>query len=301
MIRIALASVVLLALPLALSQFWTFIAIEVLAFALYAVSFNVLLGYGGMLSFGHAAFFGVGGYAAAIILKKAGLPPGLAFALVPVTALLVSAAFAALIGVFSVQRSGIYFAMLTFAFQMLLYTLALKVSSVTGGDDGMTGLKPPGALAQPFYYYYYALAFVAAALYVLYRLVSSPFGFTLRALRANPRRVQYVGVNVRAHQLAAFVVSGAFAGLAGSLFALSTGNVFPGWLNWTASATPIVMAVLGGVHTFLGPALGAAVYVVLEVLISGKTEYWPLAMGVIIVALVLLMPDGLSGFRKKPA
>jgi branched-chain amino acid transport system permease protein len=152
--------------------------------------------------------------------------------------------FALLIGYFSVQRSGIYFAMLTFAFQMLLYTIALKATSVTGGDDGMTGLKPPGLLAKPFYYYYFALALIAPALYVLYRLVSSPFGFTLRALRANPRRVQYIGVNVRAHQLVAFVISGAFAGLAGALFALSTGNVFPGWLNWTASATPIVMAVL---------------------------------------------------------
>jgi branched-chain amino acid transport system permease protein len=301
MTRLAIAAVVLLALPLALSQFWTFIAIEVLAFALYAVSFNVLLGYGGMLSFGHAAFFGVGGYTAAILLKKAGLPPGLAFALVPFAALLMSALVALVIGIFSVRRSGIYFAMLTFAFQMLLYTIALKATSVTGGDDGLTGLKPPGLLAQPLYYYYYALAFVAGAIYVLYRLVSSPFGFTLRALRANARRVQYVGVNVRAHQLAAFVASGAFAGLAGSLFALSTGNVFPGWLDWTASATPIVMAVLGGVHTFLGPALGAAVYVVLEVMISGKTEYWPLAMGVIIVALVLAMPEGLSGFRRKPA
>jgi len=301
MTRVAIAAVVLLALPLALSQFWTFIAIEVLAFALYAVSFNVLLGYGGMLSFGHAAFFGVGGYTAAILLKKAGLPPGLAFALVPFAALLMSALVALVIGIFSVRRSGIYFAMLTFAFQMLLYTIALKATSVTGGDDGLTGLKPPGLLAQPIYYYYFALAFVAGAIYVLYRLVSSPFGFTLRALRANARRVQYVGVNVRAHQLAAFVASGAFAGLAGSIFALSTGNVFPGWLDWTASATPIVMAVLGGVHTFLGPALGAAVYVVLEVMISGKTEYWPLAMGVIIVALVLAMPEGLSGFRRKPA
>ena len=120
MTRVAVAAVVLLALPLALSQFWTFIAIEVLAFALYAVSFNVLLGYGGMLSFGHAAFFGVGGYTAAILLKKAGLPPGLAFALVPFAALAVSALVALVIGVFSVQRSGIYFAMLTFAFQMLL-------------------------------------------------------------------------------------------------------------------------------------------------------------------------------------
>ena len=299
MMRLAIPAAILLGLPFALTEFWTFIAIEVLAFALYAVSFNVLLGYGGMLSFGHAAFFGIGGYAAAILMKKAGLPAGLAFALVPPAALVVSASLAVLIGLFSVQRSGIYFAMLTFAFQMLLYTVALKTTGITGGDDGMTGLKPPGMLGRAFYYYYFALALVVPSLYVLYRLISSPFGITLRALRANPRRVQYVGVNVRAHQLATFVVSGAFAGLAGALFALSSGNIFPGWLNWTASATPIVMAVLGGVHTFLGPALGAAVYVVLEVLISGRTEYWPLAMGVIIVVLVLLMPEGLTGFTRR--
>ena len=291
----------LLALPLMLSEFWTFIAIEVLAFALYAVSFNVLLGYGGMLSFGHAAFFGVGGYAAAILVKQAGLPAGLAFALLPLAAMAVAAAFAALIGFFSVQRSGIYFAMLTFAFQMLLYTIALKATGLTGGDDGMTGLKPPGLLARPLYYYYFALALIAPALYLLYRLVSSPFGYTLRALRANPRRVQYIGVDVRAHQLAAFIITGAFAGLAGGVFALSTGNVFPGWLNWTASATPIVMAVLGGVHAFLGPAIGAAVYVVLEVLISGRTEYWPLAMGVVILLLVLAMPSGLAGLWRRKA
>jgi branched-chain amino acid transport system permease protein len=293
------AAIVLLGLPLLLSEFWTFIAIEVLAFALYAVSFNVLLGYGGMLSFGHAAFFGVGGYAAAILIKKAGLPSGLAFALLPFAAMAVAAVFAALIGFFSVQRAGIYFAMLTFAFQMLLYTIALKATGLTGGDDGMTGLKPPGLLAQPFYYYYFALALVAPALYLLHRLVSSPFGYTLRALRANPRRVQYIGVDVRAHQLATFIMTGAFAGLAGGVFALSSGNVFPGWLNWTASATPILMAVLGGVHTFLGPAVGAAVYVVLEVLISGRTEYWPLAMGVVILVLVLAMPSGLAGLWQR--
>ena len=138
-----------------------------------------------------------------------------------------------------------------------------------------------------------------ASLYVLHRVVSSPFGYTLRALRANALRVQYLGIDVRAHRLAAFVLSGAFAGLAGAIFALSNGNVFPGWLNWTASATPVVMAVLGGTASFLGPALGAAVYVVLEVLISGRTEYWPLAMGIIIVILVLLMPEGLTGLWRK--
>ena len=293
--------IALLALPLALSDFWLFIAVEVLAFALYAVSFNVLLGYGGMLSFGHAAFFGVGGYAAALLVKKAGLSAGAAFALLPLVAMAASAVFAMVIGFFSVRRSGIYFAMLTFAFQMLLYTVALKATGLTGGDDGLTGLKPPGMLAKPLAYYYVALALVAPALYVLHRLVSSPFGYTLRALRANARRVQYIGVDVRAHQLAAFVITGAFAGLAGGIFALSSGNVFPSSLNWTASATPIVMAVLGGVHSFLGPALGAAVYVVLEVLISGKTEYWPLAMGIIILVLVLLMPEGLTGLAKRRA
>ena len=295
----ACAAIGVLALPFALSDFWNFIAIEVLAFSLYAVSFNVLLGYGGMLSFGHAAFFGVGGYAAALLVKKTGLSTGLAFALLPIAAMAVSAGVAAIVGFFCVRRSGIYFAMLTFAFQMLLYAVALKATGLTGGDDGMTDLKPPGALARPFVYYYFALAVIVPALYVLFRLVSSPFGYTLRALRSNARRVQSIGIDVRAHQLAAFVITGAFAGLAGAVFALSSGNVFPGWLNWTASATPIVMAVLGGVHTFLGPALGAAVYVVLEVLISGRTEYWPLAMGGIILVLVLLMPAGLTGFLKR--
>lgn len=292
-------ALVLLALPAFLTQFWVFIAVEMLAFALYAVSFNVLLGYGGMLSFGHAAFFGVGAYAAGLLTIKAGLAPGLAIIVLPLAAMAAAAVVALVIGFFSVRRSGIYFGMLTFAFQMLLYTVALKATGLTGGDDGITGLKPPGPIGGPGAYYYFTLLVVAAAMYLLHRLVSSPFGITLRAQRANARRVQYVGVDVRSHQLAAFVISGAFAGLAGALFALSSGNVFPNWLNWTASATPIVMAVMGGVSTFLGPALGAAVYVVLEVLISGQTVYWPLVMGFVILALVLLMPAGLMGLVRR--
>jgi branched-chain amino acid transport system permease protein len=293
------AAAALLALPFGLTDFWIFIAVEVLAFALYAVSFNVLLGYCGMLSFGHAAFFGVGGYTAALVVKQSGLPPGLAFACLPLAAMFVSAVAAMIIGFFSVRRTGIYFAMLTFAFQMLLYAIALKATPLTGGDDGLTGLKPPGLLAQPLAYYFFALSMTGAGLYVLHRVVGSPFGYVMRALRTNALRVQYLGIDVRAHRLAAFMLSGAFAGLAGAIFALSNGNVFPGWLNWTASATPVVMAVLGGTASFLGPALGAAVYVVLEVLISGRTEYWSLAMGVIIVILVLLMPEGLTGVWRK--
>ncbi|MEJ0069812.1 MAG: branched-chain amino acid ABC transporter permease [Pseudomonadota bacterium] len=246
-----------------------------------------------MLSFGHAAYFGVGGYAVALLLKSAVLPLGLALAAAPVAA----AGVATVVGFLSVRRTGIYFAMLTFAFQMLLYTIAIKWTGLTGGFDGVTGLHPRGALSDPRIYYLLSLAVVAAALFALRRLVGSPFGYVLRALRTNPRRVQYIGVDIRAHQWATFVIAGAGAGLAGGLFAVATGNVFPSWLDWTASATPIVMAVLGGIHSFLGPVIGAAVYVVLEVVISGQTEYWPLAMGLIILALVLLLPEGLAGWR----
>jgi branched-chain amino acid transport system permease protein len=285
---------VLLGLPFLLSSFWLFVAVEILVFALYAVSFNVLLGYGGMLSFGHAAFFGVGGYAVAILMTRGRLPVTIAFLLAPVLAALA----AAVVGYFSVRRTGIYFAMLTFAFQMLLYAIAMKATALTGGDDGISGIAA-GALGRPRVAYFFTLTLVAAALALLHRVVQSPFGYALRALRANARRAQYVGVDVRAHQLATFVLTGAFAGLAGALFALSSGNVYPSWINWTASATPVVMAVLGGIHTFAGPVIGAAVYVLLEVVISGKTEYWPLVMGSIIVVLVLLLPDGLVGVARR--
>ena len=294
-----LVCTLLVLLPFGLSDFWIFIAIEVLAFALYALSFNLLLGFGGMLSFGHAAFFGVGAYSAAIFFKRSGLDVVWMFTLAPLVAMAVAATAATVIGYFSVRRSGIYFSMLTFAFQMLLYTVAMKASGLTGGDDGITGLKPPGVLGQPLVYYFYALCWCLPSVYLLRRLVLSPFGLTLRALKDDPLRVQYVGVHVRRHQWAAFVISAGFAGLGGALFAFSSGNVFPSWLNWTASATPVVMAVLGGVQSFYGAIVGAAVYVVLEVMISGKTEYWPLAMGIIIVLLVLLMPTGLVGRFKR--
>ena len=287
------AFLALLAVPFIASAFWLFIAIEALAFALYAMSFNLLLGYGGMLSFGHAAYFGLGAYAIGILLVKSGTPFWLALAAAP----LIGAAGAAAVGYFSVRLSGIYFAMLTFAFQMLFFTVALKATGLTGGDDGIVGIVRPGVLANPSAYYVFALCVVAVSVGCLYRIVTSPYGQTLQAIRENPRRVQFLGVNTRAHRWLAFVIAGLFAGLAGGLFAVSTGSVFPGWLDWTASATPVVMAVLGGLRVFVGPIVGAVVYVALETLISGHTEYWPLFMGATIVALVLLLPAGILGAR----
>lgn len=288
----ALALVALAAAaPIFVSDFWLYIAIQALAFALYAVSFNLLLGYGGMLSFGHAAYFGLGGYAVGILMQDANWPMWAGLGAAPIVAALA----AALVGYFSVKLSGIYFAMLTFAFQMLFYTIALKFTPLTGGDDGIVGFLRPGVLAEPGAFYLFALVLVALALGALYRITISPFGQTLRAARENARRVQHLGIDVRRHRWLTFVVAGAFAGLAGGIFALSIGSVFPGWLNWTASAIPVVMAVLGGLRVFLGPVAGAFVYVAIETVISGYTEYWPIFMGVTIIALVLLLPGGVLG------
>jgi len=206
---------------------------------------------------------------------------------------------AAAIGYFCVRLTGIYFAMLTFAFQMLLYTVFLKSYGLTGGDDGITGFRAPGLLAHPRGYYAFAALVVAGAILFLYRVVTSPFGYALRALRANPTRTAYVGVDVRRHRWVAFVLAGAFAGLAGALLAVANGSVFPGWLNWTQSAVPVVMTVLGGIRRFGGPVVGAVVYVALETLVTGYTEYWPILMGAVIVVLVLLLPDGLTSLAPR--
>ena len=286
-------AVVALAVPFVASEFWIFIAVEMLAFALYAVSFNLLLGYGGMLSFGQPTYFGLGAYACAILLTKLGWPFWAALLAAPLT----GAMAAMLVGYFSVRLSGIYFAMLTFAFQMLFYTIALKARPLTNSDDGITGIDRPGLLADPAWYYGFVLIVVVACLFALYRITISPFGQTLQAIREHPRRVQYLGVDVRRHQWATFVIAGTFAAIAGALFALSTRAVFPDWLYWTASAVPVVMAVLGGLRRFTGPILGAIVYVALETVISGYTTYWPLFMGAVIVLIVLLLPDGLLGWR----
>lgn len=283
-------AVVGLALPWLISPFWVFVAVEMLVFGLYALSFNLLLGYGGMLAFGHAAFFGLGAYAVALLMKKAGVAMPLALAAAP----LVAALAACVIAYFCVRLTGIYFGMLTFTFQMLIYTVAFKSYAFTGGDDGISGLRAPGVLGDPRGYYYFTVVVVALAVAGVHRLVHSPFGVTLRAIRANAVRTQYVGVNVTLHRWLTFVVAAGFAGLAGGLFALASGSVFPGWLAWTASAVPIIMAILGGLHTFGGPMVGAVVYVLLETVITGYTEYWAIVMGTIIVTLVVALPTGLT-------
>jgi branched-chain amino acid transport system permease protein len=286
---IMLGVAVLLVLPPLVSDFWIFVFIQIIAFALYAVSFNLLLGYGGMLAFGYATFFGLGAYAFGVLLVK--VDAGVFVSLV--AAPFVAAAVGALIAYFCIRLSGIYFGMLTFAFQMLTYSVFLKSYDLAGGDDGLRGLVLPGVLGTPKGTYYFTLAVVAFCIFLLWRIVHSPFGVVLRAQRNNERKSLAIGINVGFHKWSAFVISSFFAGTAGVFWAIANQSVFPDWLDWRASAIPIVMTILGGTASFFGPIIGAALYVILQTVLTGYTEYWALFMGCLILIVVMMMPEGI--------
>ena len=256
------------------------------------------MGFGGMVSFGHAAYFALGAYTAALLVKKAGWPVVLALPASPV----VAAAGALLFGFFIVRLSHTYFAMLSLAFGQIVYTVIFKWKGLTGGDDGLLDVWPPPALKSPAAYYYFALAVVGLAMWALAAVVASPFGYALKAVRENPRRARYIGINVRRHQLIAFVISGAFSGLAGGLFAFYNGSVFPDFAYFTKSFEPLVVALLGGVQSFGGPLAGAFAFKVLEWLISRQWPvYWPLVLGTVVIAVIVLLPQGFVGLLGRRA
>ena len=240
---LAAAAVILLALPLLLPTFWLWMSVEILAFALFAASLHLLMGPGGMVSFGHAAYFGLGAYGAALLLKSAGWPMPLAFLAAPV----VAAAAAVLFGFFSVRLTSIYFAMLTLAFAQIVFAVVHQWDQVTGGDNGLLSVWPPAWLASPARYYYWALIAAGAGLGLLRVVGASPFGLTLRAVRDHARRAEAVGINIRALQWAGFVTAGFFAGLAGAVFVFLKGSAFPVYLEAPMSVQPLVMVLLGGI------------------------------------------------------
>ncbi|MGH7399030.1 MAG: branched-chain amino acid ABC transporter permease, partial [Candidatus Rokuibacteriota bacterium] len=285
------ALVVLAVLPLGLPTFWVSIAVEIFAFALFAASLHLLMAVGGMVSFGHAAYFGLGAYGAALLLQLAGLPMPVAFLGAP----LVAALAAALFGYFCVRLSSIYFAMLTLAFAQIVYAVVHQWDEVTGGDNGLLSIWPAPWLAAPGRYYYWALVATLGGI-VLLRLVSaSPFGLTLRAARDHARRAEAVGVNIRALQWTAFVVAGFVAGLGGAVFAFLKGSVFPVYTETPMSVQPLVMVLLGGVGSPSGPLIGAAVYKLLDTVITRYTDYWQIVLGAILMVLVLALPRGIAG------
>lgn len=286
------AAVALLALPWGVREYNIQLANLFLIGALFALSFNVLFGYTGLLSFGQATFFGVGAYALALLMKKAGLPFALAFVLsMPVTA-----ATAAVIGFFCSRATEFFFSILTLAFGQLLFVVASKWYTLTAGDDGIQSVLPPEALGSATRYYYFSLAVVALGTAALWWIVKSPFGYTLQSIRDNPQRSEAVGINLRWYRWLAFVVSGIFAGVAGALFTTFNWAVAPTELDWTKSAEPVVMTLLGGPHLFGGPIVGAAIFTFFQFYLGKHTLFWALTMGVVILVVVRFMPGGFGGY-----
>lgn len=277
--------------PAVAPRFWVELAIHAAIMVLFAMSFNLLLGYTGLASFGQAAYFSIGAYATAILLTRAGLVFPAAMGL----AIALSALAALVIGYFCVRLTQIYFAMLTLAYSQIIWAIAFKWNALTGGDNGFVGIRVPAALTEHQPLYLLTVSVVLASVWLLWRVVGSPFGRLLTSIRENPERAEFLGINVRGYQLLAFVIAGAFAGLAGALFALHNRSVFPDSALWTRSAEVLIMTILGGVYTFLGPAVGAVILVVLDHLVTARTEYWPLLLGSILLALVYFFPEGVVG------
>ncbi len=273
---------------------------EIIIMALLAMSLNILIGHSGLVSLGHAAFFGLGAYVGTIVMRD--VFPSIWLGLFAAGA---AAAFVALvIGVFCIRLEGLYFAMITLAFSQVLYTVAFYWTDMTGGDDGMINIPRPDIGFLDFHYslqgfvefYYFALVVVAVLLLVIWRILYSPFGSVLRAIRENPERVEFLGLPVQHYKLIAFVLSGTFGGLAGGLFAPFQGFISPDLLYWTKSGEIVLMTILGGVHTFLGPAIGAAILIFVRDTVLNYTEYWKIVVGSILIACVLFLPGGVLGF-----
>ncbi|MBM4425164.1 MAG: branched-chain amino acid ABC transporter permease [Chloroflexi bacterium] len=289
--------------PYAVRSYFLSLAIEVLIYSIFAMSLDLLLGYTGLTSFGHAAFFGLGAYILAY--TALGLTDNI---LVTVPLVIIGAALLALIiGFFALRTSGIYFLMVTMAFAQMLFSIAISWSDVTGGSDGLAGVPRPvigvGAWAYTFdsreSYYYLVLAFFLLSWIALRSIVGSPFGAALRGIRDNEQRMRALGYNTFRYKMAAFVIGGAFAGLAGALLTHFTQHAAPETLYWATSGQVMIMLIVGGVGTLVGPMLGAAVIRLLPTFVSSYTERWEIVLGLVFILFVLFAPRGIVGLLRR--
>ncbi|MBN1315333.1 MAG: branched-chain amino acid ABC transporter permease [Anaerolineales bacterium] len=298
------SAILLLALPFFLPNT---LATNIVIYSLLAASFNLLIGYTGILSLGHSTCFGLGAYAAGLLLAKT---PFVNLWLAIAAAVVVAAIAAAIMGWFALRRRLIYFAMLTLAFNQMVYYIVFQAVGLTGGDDGLRGivipnLQLPGInlsldfLKHPYSFYYMACAVVIVCLYIMLRVIQSPFGRALESIRESEERALAVGYNTNRMQLVAFIIGSSFAGVAGAMIALLHGYVAVEYLSWVVGAAVIVMTVLGGKGTFIGPLVGAGIYMTLEYYISRETTSWQLYLGVLFVLIVLFLPQGLWGTFKQ--
>lgn len=303
---VGLGLLVLVVAGVWLDEYLIGLGITVLVVSLFAMSFNLLFGYTGVLSFGHAMFYGTGAYMLALILSgKVGFLPAMvqdSFLLAFAASVVITMILAAVVGVLCVQRGDIYFAMLTLAFSMMIFELAGQWRNLTGGSDGT--IMPGTTVNLGFTsfdasstvpYYYFTLVIVVVSIYLLWRVVNSPYGQLLKAIRENPERAEFVGINVKAYQWTAFVLSALFSGVAGALIAVRIFVISPDLIHWSVSAEPIIVTLIGGPSSFLGPFVGAVVFVGLEEVITDYTNYWQIALGFVLIPIVLFTRGGLVG------
>jgi branched-chain amino acid transport system permease protein len=294
------AGLVLLVIwPFFASQYGAGLITEVFVFAIVAMSLDLLIGYGGLVSFGHAAFFGVGAYATVLLSVKLGIGvwPALCAGIV------FSAAAAAVIGYMCVRMAGVAFFMLTLAFAQLLFSMAMKWRNVTGGSDGVGGMVRPSffgmSLTDPTVMYFVCLAAFVLSLVLLRRVIHSQFGHALVGLRDNETRMRALGHPTGMLKLMAFVIGGAFAGFGGGLYAIYNGFVSPDALSFGLSGTFLLMVVLGGSGSLIGPAIGAGVFLLLKQLVSSHTEHWLLIVGVVFIGCVMFFRGGIHGLIER--
>lgn len=277
------------------SPYVTILSIDLLVAALFAASLHFIMGPAGMHSFGHAAYFGLGAYGAALLLKYAGIPMEGALLLAPVVAVL----GAALFGWFSVRLSGVYLAMLTLAFAQITWAVVFQWDGLTGGSNGLTGVWPAQWLTDKQHYYWLTLALVVLAVWLLRRMLHAPFGYAMRAARDSALRADAIGIDIKRMQWLAFMIAGAAAGLAGALFAFSKGSISPEVLHVSKSVDGLVMVLLGGIQTLAGPLVGALSFTWLHDTVARNTGYWRAMLGGIILLLVLLFPEGIAGAARR--
>jgi branched-chain amino acid transport system permease protein len=298
---LAAAVIVLAGLPWVLARYQLSILTDVLIFGLFALSLDLIMGYTGMVSFGHAGYFGLGAYGSALVLIHFGQP-------VPVALLagaLLAGVVAVPVGWFSTRATGIYFAMLTLAFAQFLYTVAYKWRDLTGGSDGIAGVPKTAlfwggpSLASPRAFYFLVAGAVVLSLVLCHGLVRSPFGRALQAIRENERRFIALGRDPRPFKVAVFVIAAVFAGLAGALFAPFRGFASPEVMFWVLSGQGLMMVITGGIGTLVGPIVGAMVFILVQEVLSSYTEHWMIFTGAIFVLMVIFLPGGLVGTARR--
>ncbi|SHI60142.1 branched-chain amino acid transport system permease protein [Roseomonas rosea] len=289
------ALVLAAAAPLVAGEYYLTVLTDACVAVIFATSLHFMMGPGGMASFGHAAWFGIGAYAAGLLMQWLGAPMPVGLLAAPILAGIVAALF----GWFVVRLSGVYLSMLTLAFAQIVWAISFQWVEVTGGDNGLLGLWPPEWARNPATFYWIALALAVSVALLLRRALYAPYGYALRAARDSAMRAQSIGLDVKRLRMVALVIAGAACGLAGAIFSYSKGGIFPTYISIPHSVEALLMVLLGGLQTVAGPIIGALVYTGLADILVRSTDLWRLVLGTVIVLLVVAFPEGIAGAARR--